>query len=340
MVGAVQADVEIGTTARALVAKAHPLPRGEVDLPSAGMAAHGPDPAERPRPRQARELAPHGDEGARIPSGDPPFRRRWRWAPVLPHRFRSRRRTQRVRSPPVTTRSRPGAAAGGAPPSRPAGRGEARRAHRTQARSAFGWGLLALLLAAPPAAAQSGPQPDLTDLALAWARGEYRAPLVCTLGGEPRRGLRRILITPESSARGRRADRIRFFDLQAEGASRCVNALGEPEPNLEGLLRITLQTPSRPDVATRDFKDALRRDRGFEFAILSGALRITPVGGQEAAGRTVDFSGGTARLVGIRAGTDAARILADFRSPRKLELTLRARSGEEVRLRLFQTGLR
>ena len=288
MVGAVQADVEIGTTARALVAKAHPLPRGEVDLPSAGMA----------------------------------------------HRFRSRRRTQRVRSPPVTTRTRPGAAAGGAPPSRPAGRGEARRAHRTQARSAFGWGLLALLLAAPPAAAQSGPQPDLTDLALAWARGEYRAPL------EPRRGLRRILITPESSARGRRADRIRFFDLQAEGASRCVNALGEPEPNLEGLLRITLQTPSRPDVATRDFKDALRRDRGFEFAILSGALRITPVGGQEAAGRTVDFSGGTARLVGIRAGTDAARILADFRSPRKLELTLRARSGEEVRLRLFQTGLR
>ena len=200
-----------------------------------------------------------------------------------------------------------------------------------------------LLLGVQPAASQSGGAgglPDLVDLALGWARGEYRAPLVCTFGGEPRRGLRKVVIAPGRPTTGARVDRIRFFDLAPGRASRCVNALGEPEPNLEGSVLITLRARSRPDVANRDFKEALRRDGGFDFAVVSGVLRITPISADGARPRTVDFAGGTARLAAVRRGSDAARMLADFRSPRKLVLTLRSPGGEEIRLHLFQTGPR
>lgn len=219
--------------------------------------------------------------------------------------------------------------------------GAAERAARRRSRAAARvLAALALLAVAPTTGAQPGAAPDLTDLALRWARGEYRSPLVCTLGDQPRRGLRRILIAPGPRRGGPRVDRIRFFDLAAEGVRRCRNALGQEEPSLEGSLLVTLRAPSRPDVAARDFKEALRRDRGFEFEIVSGALRIAPVGDTAPPTRTVDFRGGTARLVAIRRGTDAARLLADFPSRRKLELTVRAPSGEELRLWLFQTGLR
>ena len=57
--------------------------------------------------------------------------------------------------------------------------------------------LLALLwapLGASPTAAQE--LRDLNELALGWTRGDFRSPLLCEVGDQVRRGLRRIVIEP------------------------------------------------------------------------------------------------------------------------------------------------
>ena len=199
---------------------------------------------------------------------------------------------------------------------------------------------LLLLALAPTGASREDSGPDLGDLALDWARGRYGTPLVCEIDGEPVRGMRRLLIAPVSQHGGRAADRIIFVDLEPGAATRCFDDFGEPEPNILGGVEIHYVGSTNPEHARRDFKEALRRKRGFEFVIGSGHLKLQEVAQPPVPPETVDFARGRASLRLIAPGSDAARLLDDFRSPRKLMLELQTHDGRQLSFPLFLTDLR
>src|SRR3990172_3742498 len=74
----------------------------------------------------------------------------------------------------------------------------------------LGAALLAALGLTAAAAAQTA-VPDLNHLALEWARGDFRSPLVCEIDGTPRLGLRRVTIAPGPATLERPAAPLRSF---------------------------------------------------------------------------------------------------------------------------------
>jgi len=187
----------------------------------------------------------------------------------------------------------------------------------------------------------SGAAQDLNRMALDWARGQFASPVVCEVADEPVRALRRVLIAPGPSSERSASNRISFPDPEAEGATRCFSDLGEEEPLVKGFVVVTLPGASRPDLARVDFQNALRRDGGFRFDVLRGRLEVQGWSGPEAGqARPVDFGGGTATLRRVQPGSDLDRRLREYRSPRKLALTLEAPDGTRLAFPLFQHGLR
>lgn len=196
--------------------------------------------------------------------------------------------------------------------------------------------LIALLAFAAPAAAQplgEAGAPTLTDLALRWAQGDYRAPIVCEIEGTAHRALRRVRIADGPRHVTIATDRIVFYDLEAPDETRCMDPTGGEEPNVIGQLLVTLEARARPDTAEHDFQAALRRDGGFAYGIKAGSLRIGTPG---AALREVDFKGGSARLRVVARGSDAQRRLADFGARRKLTLEVEAPDGTALAFDLVQ----
>ncbi len=185
-----------------------------------------------------------------------------------------------------------------------------------------------------PASAQD-PGVTLADLALQWSAGHFASPLICQLDGEPLRGLRRVVIDPAPARVQPPANRIRFVDLEVEDASRCFTELAGDTPNVMGSLLIRLPGRHRVETAQRDFRESLRRTRGFEFGIAGGVLRIQPVTQPPSPVRAVDFTGGSAKLSEVREGSDIARLLAPFGSPRELLLEVAARDGTELSVPLY-----
>jgi len=193
---------------------------------------------------------------------------------------------------------------------------------------------LALLLA--PAALAQAPQADVRHLALLWATGDFRAPLICQLQGTSHRVVRRVQIRPVSRASNVPLDRIRFFDLEAPPGTRCQNDLGAEEPNLIGTLELSILGRQRPDTARHDFQSALRRDGGFRFDVHSGRLKIGAPGKPMPGLRVVDFRGGSLELKEVKRGSDSWRRLAEFGPRRKLSLELKAPDGTRVAFDLVQ----
>ena len=196
--------------------------------------------------------------------------------------------------------------------------------------------LLAALLLATTLAGTAAAAPDETDYVLAWLRGGWRSPLVCTFHGESRQGVRRVVITAGPPRSERRVDRITFSGLEARGAERCRNPLGGDAPNLVGSLLVGY-TPKRPhsDTPQREFQQLLKSGR-FDLEIVAGRLRVGPTSEATAALPEVDFAGGRAEVGEIPAGSDAARMLVDFGPRRRLWLALEARDGTRVELPLVQ----
>src|SRR5512139_545532 len=83
---------------------------------------------------------------------------------------------------------------------------------------------------APRSAAQTAP-PDLGRLALEWARGDFRSPLVCEIDGAPRLGLRRVTIAPGPPSLERPAAHLRFFDLEVPAGTHCGTETEKEVPN-------------------------------------------------------------------------------------------------------------
>jgi hypothetical protein len=196
--------------------------------------------------------------------------------------------------------------------------------------------LLALALGlALPAVAQRPPARDLSWLALQWARGDFRAPLICEIDHVPRRGLRRVLIAPGPRQVEPPVNRLRLFDLEVPKGTRCMTEMKADLPNAIGTVAFLHRGLSRPDTAERDFAATLRREGGFEYEIVSGRLQIGAAGQPESM-REVDFAGGRMWLREIARGSDAQRRLAEFGAQRKLQLAIEAPGGTRLEFDLVQ----
>jgi hypothetical protein len=186
---------------------------------------------------------------------------------------------------------------------------------------------LAAGLAAGPGAAQE--LRDLNDLARAWTYGEWATPLVCELGGEPRRGLRRILVGPASRDLVPRSNKLVFEPLRLPPGAGCTIDTGERQPDVAGALVFYLEGHSRPDISDHDFQEAIQREGGFEFKVTRGTLQVDQ--------QPVDFASGRARFALARPGSDAWRRLQDLPGPRKVVLTLEAKDGTTLSFDLVRT---
>lgn len=180
----------------------------------------------------------------------------------------------------------------------------------------------------------------MNALVLDWLRGRYASPLLCEIEGESARGLRRLLIAPGPRHVRPPVGKLLFVDMDVGGATRCFTELGASAPNIVGNLHLRHPTRDRPDTAQRDFDSEMRRKGGFDLEISEGKLRIAEVGPEAAEARVVDFRSGKASVRMVAPGTDAQRVLLDFKSPRKVELKLEARDGTIVQLPLFLVDLR
>ena len=174
------------------------------------------------------------------------------------------------------------------------------------------------------------------ELALGWAQGDYRAPLVCVLDGTAREALRRVRIQPGLPTDAPYTLRLTFHDLDAPPGIACAGISGEPEPNIVGVLELAFDRRSRPDTGEVDFRNALRREGGFRFRVTGGHLRIGRAGAPSGELTDVDFAGGTAEIRSIPPTSDAARRLATFGSERQRELKLRAAEGQPLAFELVE----
>jgi hypothetical protein len=183
----------------------------------------------------------------------------------------------------------------------------------------------------PRAAAAQG----LRDRVLAWPQGDFRAPLVCVLDGNPRQALRRVRIHPAPRT-ALPSVRITFQDLEAPPGTTCGGVSNQDEPNVIGALDLVFEGRNQPDTGELDFRNALRRDGGFSFKIRGGRLRIGPASDPSAALQSFDYTGGTARVQAVAPGSDAARRLAAFGSERELQLELDADGARHLAFDLVE----
>ena len=211
---------------------------------------------------------------------------------------------------------------------------EVRRERGVAFASVVGWalGLTLVMSLFAQARAQTLTPASLNDLVLIWIQGNYASPLICKIDGRAQRGLRRILIEPETGVTRPAEGIIRFVDLELEAgtASRCFTEIGGRTPNITGELAVRHPNTKRRDTAVRDFKAELRRKRGFELDIVKGRLQLSEVGADPPVTESLDFRGGKLRIHLLRQGSDSLRLLKDLPSPRKLVLEFEARDGRTL----------
>ncbi len=174
----------------------------------------------------------------------------------------------------------------------------------------------------------------MNDITLSWLAGNYVGTVVCRVEGKPIRGLRRVKVEAGPSDRRPPVGLIQLVDIEIETASRCFSELGVTVPNLVGTLEIRHPITKARATVQRDFKAELRREKGFEFRIVAGKLKVEEAREGENHVEMVDFRGGSAKAFLVRRGTDASRLLADLPSRRKLSLELTTSGGRSFVLPL------
>jgi hypothetical protein len=70
----------------------------------------------------------------------------------------------------------------------------------------------------------------------------------------------------------------------------------------------------------------LRRDGGFHFEVLEGRVTVRDHAGE----RSLELTGGKARMLRVEPGSDAARLLGDFQGAPRRTLTLETRDGTRL----------
>lgn len=195
---------------------------------------------------------------------------------------------------------------------------------------ALGLVLLLAVAAGAPAGAGAQSTSELARLALAWLVGDWVAPMVCQIDGQPRRALRRVKMAANRDE-AQPSVRLFFPDPDAPGATRCFSELGHDESQVAGALQLGFEAHASSDMGQREFQEALERERGFEYPIRSGRLRIAGWGPNAMAeAKSVDFTGGRAIAHVVSRGDDAARLLRELRAARGITLELTAPDGTRL----------
>lgn len=177
----------------------------------------------------------------------------------------------------------------------------------------------------------------LEHLTLGWARGEFRAPLICTVDGTPRQALRRLTVGPGPRSSPRYMNRIVFHDLDAPAGTACQDHSGREEPNAVGVIGVTYDDKSRrPDLAQYEFQEALRRKGGFRYEIETGRLQMGAAGVPRTELPWVDLRGGVIHLDRVQKGSDTARRLAEFDATRTFRMRLEAPDGQSWTFELVE----
>ena len=196
--------------------------------------------------------------------------------------------------------------------------------------------ILLLALIAIPHLARAQTPPDLNALIVNWAMGHYASPVMCEIEGQLVRGIRRVILKPRVEFRRPVSLEVHFIDLRPDSATRCVNSVGKPQPNILGKVWLRLPGKPHPETAARDFKRQLKRDKVFELDIVEGRLKLHAIGPNPQEPRVELFRGGEATLGPVMPATDAARELAMFKSQQKILLRLESASGVVLELPLFR----
>lgn len=216
------------------------------------------------------------------------------------------------------------------------------RDRRVRALAALlGLGLgLGVFVAAGPASSQAPPA-TLGQAITEWVRGNWASPVYCRIDGDTVRGIRRVLVSPARDALpGRTELELQFIDMQVDDADRCFDVIGNEIPNLTGRIQLRFNGTSHSETVRRDFERALKRDRGFAFDVVEGHVKAQIVSSEDGREEVVDLKGAPVWIRIAAPGTDAARALAEFASPRKLELEITPSDGPTWRLPLFLTERR
>jgi hypothetical protein len=180
----------------------------------------------------------------------------------------------------------------------------------------------------------------LGELVLAFTWGEYRAPLICKVGGEPVLGTRLVRVKPVRRTSHRKMNRLEFYDLETPIGTQCIDDFGREERNVIGVLTLFHEgRTDRSDIGDHELREALR-SRGFlELQIAAGRLRVGSPAEPASGYPEIDFKGGTARFSLVKPGSDGWRRLAEYGSPRKLHLVVAGPDGTELSFDLVQFEL-
>ncbi len=193
-------------------------------------------------------------------------------------------------------------------------------------RRSLGLSGAALLLLAAAAGAQPIPG-GVSSMAVMWAQGEYRSPMICEIDGQPARALRRVVVRPGPRRGARLSGRLTFFDLEAPSNTVCYGETGGDQPNLIGALYFVLEGRANSDTARHDFDETLRRKGGFAFDVTGGSLRGGPPGAATGGLPAFELAEAELRVDTVARGSDAFRRLADFGARDKRVLTLQLADG-------------
>lgn len=187
------------------------------------------------------------------------------------------------------------------------------------------------------AAATAQPVPGgVSSLAVAWSRGEYRAPMICEIDGRPARALRRVVMQPGPPRGARLTGKLILVDLEAPPGTRCYGETGDDQPNLIGTLRFVMDGRTGSDTANHDFDEILRRKGGFQFDVIGGVLRVGPAAASGDDLETVALGGSELWMEQVKRGSDAFRRLAEFPERIKRVLVLTLADGRSWRFELVE----
>jgi hypothetical protein len=209
--------------------------------------------------------------------------------------------------------------------------------------------IFAMLLSILPASSTQAAELTVNDVALSWTLGQYGQPLLCTVGEMTQNTLRPLKINSGPRKYYPPVNQIRIRSIGDDETRRCYTELsGQDEKDLEGTLYIRMERNTPPSLVNREIREMLKRDKGFTFHVVSGALRVKafPDSAKEEtdaesppmdpAGEIIDFSGGEAQFREYHSSEDALRLLQDFPKQRKLELTLTSKTGHKFQFPLVK----
>lgn len=209
--------------------------------------------------------------------------------------------------------------------------------------------IFSLLLSNLPASSTQAAEPTVNDFALSWIMGQYGQPLLCTVGEMTRNTLRPFMINAGPRKYFPAVNQIRIRPIGDTETHRCYTELsGKDEMDLEGTLYVRVERNTPPNLVRKEVRELLKRNQGFTFHVVSGALRVKEFQGSamgkkdaesqptEPASEIIDFSGGKARFREYHSSEDALRLLQDFPTQRKLELTLTSKTGHKFQFALVK----